>query len=147
MIYETLLIGILLALIYAELMDIYPGGIIVPAYLALYLDRPISIVLTLLVGVLALLSYKLLSNWMILFGRRRFVMFIFLGIIWSQLMMIIAPSIFPNGIELKVIGWVVPGLLGNNLEKQKLLPTFASLFTVMIMTYLIVRGLGWILAL
>jgi poly-gamma-glutamate biosynthesis protein PgsC/CapC len=147
MVYETLLIGILLAVLYAEVMDIYPGGIVVPAYMALYLDHPISIILTLAVAVCALLSYRFLSRWVILFGQRRFVMFILLGIIWSQVLMLILPDVFLSATELRVIGWVVPGLLGNNLEKQRPILTLASLFTVMIMTYLAVRVLGFLLAL
>jgi poly-gamma-glutamate biosynthesis protein PgsC/CapC len=147
MVYETFLIGILMALIYVETMNIYPGGIIVPAYMALYIDQPISLAVTLSASILALLSYKFISRIVILFGRRRFVIFVFLGLAWSQLIRMAAPGIFSPEIEMKVIGWVVPGLLANNLEKQKPLPTLASLFTVMIMTYFAVQGLEWIISL
>ena len=54
MIFETLLIGILVALIFSEVLDIYPGGIIVPAYFALYFDLPLRIVATLFVAFLSL---------------------------------------------------------------------------------------------
>jgi poly-gamma-glutamate biosynthesis protein PgsC/CapC len=147
MVYETFLIGILLAVLYTEVINLYPGGLIVPAYLALYLDQPVSLALTLLAAILTLISYRLLSRFLILFGKRRFAMFIFLGILWSQLIMIVVPEMFPSGVEWKILGWVVPGLLGNNLEKQPVIPTFASLFTVMIMTFLAVEGLNRILAL
>ena len=39
---ETLLIGLVLALLWAETTDVSPGGIIVPGYLALYLGQPLS---------------------------------------------------------------------------------------------------------
>ncbi len=45
--------------------------------------------------------------------------------------------------ELKAIGWVIPGLLANNLEKQKYIPTLASLFTVAVITYFLTRLLFW----
>jgi len=35
---ETLLIGIVISVIFVEIFEIYPGGIIVPAYVTLYLD-------------------------------------------------------------------------------------------------------------
>jgi len=51
MIFETLFIGLILAFFYVELMDIYPGGIIVPAYIALYLDQPLRVLATIFIAV------------------------------------------------------------------------------------------------
>ena len=85
MVFETLLIGILLAIIFVEIFDIYPGGIIVPAYIALYLDVPLRVLVTILIAFIALLSYKALSRFFILFGRRRFVTMVLLGAFWAQL--------------------------------------------------------------
>ena len=72
MIYETLFIGLIVAVLYVEIMDLYPGGIIVPAYMALFLDQPLRILVTILVAILSLMTYKLLSRVFILFWRRRF---------------------------------------------------------------------------
>jgi hypothetical protein len=44
---------------------------------------------------------------------------------------------------LRVVGWLIPGLLANNLEKQRLVPTVASLVTVAVMTYFLVRIIPW----
>jgi hypothetical protein len=41
MVVETLLIGLVIALVWAELTDVSPGGLIVAGYFALYLDRPL----------------------------------------------------------------------------------------------------------
>jgi len=41
-----------------------------------------------------------------------------------------------------VIGWVVPGLIANNFEKQGILPTTGALVTVTIAAYLVGRILG-----
>ncbi|MCX6563543.1 MAG: hypothetical protein NTU60_08055 [Candidatus Aminicenantes bacterium] len=37
------------------------------------------------------------------------------------------------------MGWIIPGLLANNLVRQKILPTLASLATVTILTYFIAK--------
>ena len=137
--YETFFIGLILAVFYVELMDIYPGGIIVPAYIALYIDQPLRVLATVLIAILSLLTYKLLSRFFILFGRRRFVMLLLLGALWGQLLFLIIPHVFAGAMELRMIGWVIPGLLANNCEKQKLFPTLASLFTVSVMTYFVVK--------
>jgi poly-gamma-glutamate biosynthesis protein PgsC/CapC len=139
MMYETFFIGLILAVFYVELMDIYPGGIIVPAYIALYIDQPLRVLATVLIAILSLLTYKLLSRFFILFGRRRFVMLLLLGALWGQLLFLIIPHVFAGAMELRMIGWVIPGLLANNCEKQKLFPTLASLFTVSVLTYFIVK--------
>jgi poly-gamma-glutamate biosynthesis protein PgsC/CapC len=138
-IYETFFVGLIVAVLYTELTDIYPGGIIVPAYVALFLDEPLRIVATVLVAFLALYSFKFLSRYLILFGKRRFVMLVLLGAVWAQLWALIHPTLFSGPLELRAIGWVIPGLLANNLEKQKIIPTLASLFVVSTITYFLVR--------
>ena len=44
---QTLIIALLLALFYTELVGLSPGGIIVPAYFALYFDSPLRLLGTL----------------------------------------------------------------------------------------------------
>jgi poly-gamma-glutamate biosynthesis protein PgsC/CapC len=144
MISETLLIGLLCAFLFIEVFGIYPGGIIVPAYMALYIDNPVRILVTVVIAFLCLFFYRLLSRFFIVFGKRRFVMFIFLGALLAQLWAFVFPQLFTDPIGLKAIGWIIPGLLGNNLERQKVVPTLASLVTVAVATYVIVRILIWI---
>jgi poly-gamma-glutamate biosynthesis protein PgsC/CapC len=144
MIFETLFIGLILAFFYVELMDIYPGGIIVPAYIALYLDQPLRVLATILIAVLSLFTYKILSRFLILFGKRRFVMLVLLGSLWTQLWFLLLPHFFSSPLELRAIGWLIPGLLANNLEKQKYVPTLASMFFISILTYFLVRVLVWL---
>ena len=139
MMYETFFIGIILAVFYVELMEIYPGGIIVPAYMALYLDQPLRVLATFVIAIVSLLTYRFLSRFFILFGRRRFVMLLLLGALWGQLLFLVTPHIFAGTMELHVIGWVIPGLLANNSEKQRFFATLASLFTVSILTYFVVK--------
>lgn len=143
MAYETLLVGLVVALLYVELMDIYPGGIIVPGYVALYLDKPLMVLATVFVAFLSLYTYRVLSRFFILFGKRRFVMLVLLGAIWAQIWILLFPQFFPASFELRAIGWLIPGLLANNLEKQKYVPTIASMLIVSITTYFLVRVLAW----
>ncbi len=144
MIFETLLIGLFIAVIYVEIMDVYPGGIIVPAYMALYLDQPLRVLATILIAFLSLYTYKLLSRFLILFGRRRFVLMVLLGAVWAQIWFFLLPHFFSSPLGLRAIGWLIPGLLANNLEKQRLVPTLASMVVVSITTFFLVRLLLWV---
>ena len=139
MMYETFFIGLILAVLYVEVLDIYPGGIIVPAYIALYLDQPLRVLATVLIALLSLLTYRFLSRVFILFGRRRFVMLLLLGALWGQLLFLATPHVFAGATELRVIGWVIPGLLANNCERQRFWATLASLFTVSVLTYFVAK--------
>ena len=139
---ETLVIGILLAVAYAESFGILPGGIIVPSYFAMTLDTPLRAVATLGVSFLALAAYKWLARYFILFGKRRFLLMIVLGGVLAQAWALISPRLFSGPAEVRIIGWIIPGLLANNLERQKPLPTLASLITVSVATYFIVKLVG-----
>jgi len=143
MTFETLFIGLIVAVLYVEIMDTYPGGIIVPAYVALYLDQPLRILATIAAALLSLYTYKILSRFLILFGKRRFVMLVLLGGIWAQVWFFLLPHFFSDPAGLRAIGWLIPGLLANNLEKQRFIPTLASMFVVSIITYFLVRVVLW----
>jgi len=133
--FETIFIGLAVALLYVEATGIYPGGIIVPAFLALSLDHPLRALTTVAVACLSLLVYKMMARYFILFGKRRFVILLFLGGLIVQLVTLAAPRLLAAPVEFQVIGLVIPGLLANNLERQRFLPTLASLVTVTAVTY------------
>ncbi len=48
MINEIMVLGVILSRAFYEITEISPGGLIVPAYFALYLDNPTKIILTLI---------------------------------------------------------------------------------------------------
>ena len=45
-------IGVIISLIFSELLGASAGGIVVPGYIALYLDKPMQIIGTLFVSLL-----------------------------------------------------------------------------------------------
>jgi poly-gamma-glutamate biosynthesis protein PgsC/CapC len=139
MVVETLLIGLVLALVWAETTDITPGGIIVPGYLALYIEQPLRLLATLAAALLTIGAYRILSHRLILFGRRRFVLMVLVGALLTQAWFLLLPRLFASPVELRVIGWVIPGILASNLARQKFWPTLASAVTVSVLTFALVR--------
>ncbi|MBU1049656.1 poly-gamma-glutamate biosynthesis protein PgsC [Candidatus Bipolaricaulota bacterium] len=139
MIIEAAFIGLTIATLFVELTGIYPGGIIVPAYIALFVDQPLRIVGTLLVALLAWGTYQLLARVFILFGRRRFLMLVLLGGVWTLIGYRFAPMLWPASLELRAIGWVIPGLLANTFERQGLFTTIPALGIVSAITYFVLR--------
>jgi poly-gamma-glutamate biosynthesis protein PgsC/CapC len=142
---EITFLGLLIALLFIGLTGYYPGGIIVPAYLVLFMDQPRRIIGTLLAALLTLLCYRLASRYLILFGRRRFVFMILFGGLWTFLWILVFPAIFPMSFEFRVIGWVIPGLIANHFERQGIVVTTAALVTVTVITYFMGRFLSMVL--
>ena len=128
--YEIMFIGLVLALGYVSLTGYYPGGIIVPGYLVLFADQPYRMAGTLAAALLTLALYKLASQHLILFGKRRFVFLILLGALFSILLSWVAPLFFPASFDYRVIGMVIPGLIAGNFERQGVGITAASLAIV-----------------
>jgi poly-gamma-glutamate biosynthesis protein PgsC/CapC len=139
--YEITFLGLLISLLYIGMTGLYPGGIIVPSYLVLFAEQPARIAGTLMAALLTLLCFKLASQHLILFGRRRFVFMILVGGLWTLLWLRIFPSVFPLSLEFRVIGWVIPGLIANSFERQGVIVTTASLVTVTVAAYLLGRAL------
>ncbi|MCX6573142.1 MAG: poly-gamma-glutamate biosynthesis protein PgsC [Candidatus Aminicenantes bacterium] len=132
---ETLLIGLVLALLWAEITDVSPGGLIVPGYFALYLGQPLRVAVTLSVALATLAVYRILVPRLILFGRRRFVLLVLVGAVLSQAWVLILPRAFAAPAGLHVIGLIIPGILASSLARQKVLPTLASLLAVSTLTF------------
>ncbi len=141
---ETFFIGVLVALFFAEFTGFYPGGIVVPAFLAVSLGHPLRAASTLAAALSAWGCYKILSRYVLLFGRRRFVMMILLGGVFSLTAATALPSLAVVPSEARIIGWVVPGLLANHLERQKPGPTLAAFLTASVLTWFVARLLGFL---
>jgi poly-gamma-glutamate biosynthesis protein PgsC/CapC len=135
----TVLVGLLVALVFTELTGIIPGGLIVPAYLALYLDQPWRVAATVGAALLALGAYRLAAGRLLLFGRRRFVFLLAAGALFGQVWFLLWPRLFAGPFDLRVIGWIIPGLLANNLARQKVGRTLASLAAASVLTYALAK--------
>jgi poly-gamma-glutamate biosynthesis protein PgsC/CapC len=135
--YELFFIGLLISLIFIAVTGYYPGGIIVPGYLVLYFDQPLRITGTILAGLLAFLVYRLTSRYLILFGKRRFVFIIFISAILSFSFTYFAPFLFPASMEMKMIGWVIPGLIAINFDRQGMVATISSMAIVLAVLFCI----------
>jgi len=130
--------GVLLSLSFTELVGVSPGGIIVPAYIVLYLHDPWRVALTLGLSLVCMGVVRLLSRYMILYGRRRMAVYLMTGMVLKFLLGAVyasGPIAVPN-LSLS-IGYLIPGLLGRDVERQGILPTFAALGIVCCLLWLL----------
>ena len=144
MAFEIPFVGLLVSLGFIALTGLYPGGIIVPSYLVLFLHEPQRIAGTLIAALLTFTVYRLSCRELILFGRRRFVFLILVGGLWALVWFELFPFIFPLSLEFRVIGWVVPGLIANHFDRQGVVVTTAALVTVTVMIGWLGRLMSWV---
>lgn len=142
--YEITFIGLVISLAFISLTGLYPGGLIVPSYLVLFMDQPERIAGTWGVAFITFVCYRLASRYLILFGRRRFVFMILAGGLWTLLWIRFFPLVFPASLEFRVIGWVIPGLIANHFERQGVIVTTAAMVTVTVATYFLGRLLLYV---
>ncbi|MEM3432978.1 MAG: poly-gamma-glutamate biosynthesis protein PgsC [Candidatus Methanomethyliaceae archaeon] len=136
---ETFAIGLLVSCLFVELTGFYPGGLIVPAYFAAYLDQPLRVLGTAIIALITWIIYRLLAHWFIIFGHRRFVLLVALSATFGVLGCRVLPIVWPSSADLRVIGWVIPGLLANAFERQGIWLSVCGLVVASVITYFLVR--------
>jgi poly-gamma-glutamate biosynthesis protein PgsC/CapC len=137
MIYQAIGIGVMVSFAFYEMVGFSPGGIVVPGYIALFLDQPVRILITLAVALLTYFAVKILSNYTILYGRRRFLTMVLVSFLLKWLIEEIIIKMPISGIELRSIGYIIPGLIANEMRRQGIFPTIYSLAIVSILVRLI----------
>jgi len=129
-------LSLLVSFIFSEFTSLLTGGLISGGYLAIYINEPGRIVMTLVAAIATYFIVKLLSNFIILFGRRRFILSILIGFIFGWLVSLIYTSTlnFSLDLDLRVIGFIIPGLIANDMYKQGI---FKTIITLSIVTLLV----------
>ncbi|MCF8380065.1 MAG: poly-gamma-glutamate biosynthesis protein PgsC [Bacteroidales bacterium] len=135
MIVEIFIIGLLAGFLFYELTGISPGGVIAPAYIALYIYQPSQILITILIGVGVYYIIKFLSSRLILYGRRKFLIAILLSFFLKLMIVYIIQPMPQINLDLQSVGYIIPGLIAHDMSKQKITPTLLSLGIVSLIIF------------
>ena len=138
MLTAALIIGVVVSLALTELIGLSPGGIIVPGYVALLLDRPAALLGFLLVAAASYGIVLAVSTRLMLYGSRRFTVAVLAGLTLSVGAQWAAPLFVPSYVEWVGLGFIVPGLLAHQFDRQGVLPTLLMLAIAAPLTRLIV---------
>jgi poly-gamma-glutamate biosynthesis protein PgsC/CapC len=122
----ALTIGIVVSLVLTEVIGLSAGGIIVPGYVALLLDRPTALAGFLLVAAASYGIVRALGMVLMLYGNRRFAVAVLAGLTLSAGAQWASLSA-PLYVEWVGLGLIVPGLLAHQFDRQGVLPTLAML--------------------
>ncbi len=126
---QIVVLGILLSIFFYEVTEMSPGGVIVPGYFALFLNDPKRIVATILVSLLTMLIVNFIENYTILFGRRKFAMYIIIAFILKTILKEMDFNILIGG---EVIGILIPGILAQDISRNGIKKTIPALLILAI---------------
>lgn len=122
-------VGITVNLLLTELFGLASAGLVVPGYLALYLDQPARLAATVIVALLAWAAVRFgFSRLIVLYGRRRFAITILTAYLLNAGLEWLILTWPPASLELRAIGYIVPGLIANTAIAQGPLVTLGMTF-------------------
>lgn len=130
MVNEVIILGIIISIIFYEVTEISPGGLIVPAYLAFYIDNPKRVIVTILSGIVTYFIVKVISDRTILYGRRKFTVYVLVGFLMREVFKQF--NIFLEGYDVfilggNIIGIIIPAIMARDIEKNGMTKSIFSL--------------------
>ena len=130
MLFSTVALSVILSFLVTELTGLLTGGMVSAGYLAFYFSEPMRILSTCLLSALIALILRLSREFLILYGRRRFILSILLSILFVYALEKAYFILSPLSLDLRVIGYIIPGLIANDMEKQGIIRTSLALIIV-----------------
>ena len=137
MVQIAITLSVILGLLSAELLGIATGGLISAGYLSLYFNTPLRLASTVVLSLVVYLVVLGLDQVIFLYGRRRFALCILLSAIGSWLFQRILVSANPAGLDLRIIGYIIPGLMANDMLKQGIFKTIAAVVAIAALIWLL----------
>lgn len=147
---EVLAIGIGLAtsLLLSEVFALSAGGMVTAGYVALYLDSPTVVLMTLIVSAVTVLIVRALSKVAFVYGKRRFVATILIAFLLGSALRMLSMWLAGDGARwaqvligeegtLQTVWFIVPGLIALWIDRQGALPTICGLLTAAVVVRLV----------
>jgi poly-gamma-glutamate biosynthesis protein PgsC/CapC len=124
-------LGLALSLIASELFGAASAGLVVPGYLALYLDQPARVAATVIVSLATWATVRFgVARLVVLYGRRRFGVTVLIGFLLNAGLDHLQVLLPADSAGLRAIGYIVPGLIANSALSQGVGVTLGLTFLV-----------------
>lgn len=134
-----LAIGILLGMLYYHKTGWACGGIITPGVIAIYIGDPDKVLVSIAAGLATWIVLKILVRFTGLYGRQRLAAAMLIALALRY------PLVSVWGETSLWLGWVVPGLIGADIERQGAVMTLSAVGAVSIVTAMSVHLLQLVL--
>ena len=138
--YLAVAVGLVLSIAMEEFLGVSSGGVVVAGYLAMICDDFMSMIVVLLVSLLTYLVVELvLSRFLLLFGKRKFVACLLVSLVIKMAADLLVPTLPFATLAFRGIGIISPGLIANTSARQGLHFTIPAVLVATYATFGIVR--------
>ena len=120
-------------MLFTELFGFASGGLIVPGYLALAIDRPYDLAATLVIALVTFGAVRVLGTFLIIYGKRRIALMVLTGYLLG---MLVGHWSGPWGGDFSVVGFIIPGLVAIWMDRQGVGVTLSALTIVSVVVRL-----------
>lgn len=139
----TLAIGLIISILVYERWRVIGGAAVGAGYMALFVNRPLYLVTTIVSAIAAyyIVQY-FIARRMFLYGRRRLVAMVLTGMTLQLLLGLVAFFTIndtPWLVGLYGIGFVLPGLMAQDIERQGIRLTVLTVLGTAFLTFLLFR--------
>jgi gamma-polyglutamate biosynthesis protein CapC len=133
MLWQAIGLGLVVSLVFTEILGLAAGGLVVPGYIAFYLDQPLRILATVLAALVTYGTVRLLGRVILLYGRRTMVFCVLAGFLFGYLTryLLVFNEAMSLGVEaalLQSIGYIIPGLIAYWMLRQGIVETLCTMF-------------------
>jgi len=125
--------GMLLGMFYYHKTGWACGGIITPGVIAMYIGDPEKIAISIAAGLGTWLVLEILVRFTGLYGRQRLASAMLIALALRY------PLVSVWGETSLWLGWVVPGLIGADIQRQGAVPTLTGIVTVSLVTVMSIQ--------
>ena len=129
--------GMLLGMFYYQKTGWACGGIITPGVIAMYIGDPGKVLVSLAAGLVTWVILDILVRFFSLYGRQRLATAMLIALALRY------PLVSVWGETSLWLGWVVPGLIGADIQRQGMAITLTAVAAVSIATAMSVQLLQW----
>lgn len=139
--HETLCLalGMLLGMFYYQKTGWACGGIITPGVIAMYIGDPAKVGVSIAAGLLTWVLLDILVRFFSIYGRQRLAAAMLIALALRY------PLVSVLGESSLWLGWVVPGLIGADIQRQGLLPTLTAVVAVSFAAAMSVQLIQWVM--
>ena len=134
-----LALGMLLGMFYYQKTGWACGRIITPGVIAMYIGDPGKVGVSIAAGLLTWVLLDVLVRFFSLYGRQRLAAAMLIALALRY------PLVSVWGESSLWLGWVVPGLIGADIQRQGLLTTLTAVVAVSFATAMSVQLLQWVM--
>jgi poly-gamma-glutamate biosynthesis protein PgsC/CapC len=129
--------GMLLGMFYYQKTGWSCGGIITPGVIAMYMGDPAKVLVSIAAGLVTWVILDILVRFFSLYGRQRLATAMLIALALRY------PLVSVWGETSLWLGWVVPGLIGADIQRQGMAITLTAVAAVSVATAMSVQLLQW----